>query len=106
MNARLRIPILCAMVCLLPMSAIAQDTAPTPAGIIGNMGDLYKIVQKRWIVAGKVTTLRGDPVAGARVDVEPTSASGQFRTLVTDFQGQFQTDYWLNSELVKNFLST
>jgi hypothetical protein len=103
MNARLRIPILCAMVCLLPMSAIAQDTAPTPAGIIGNMGDLYKIVQKRWIVAGKVTTLRGDPVAGARVDVEPTSASGQFRTLLTDFRGQFQTDYWLNSELIKEF---
>ncbi|MGD0012408.1 MAG: hypothetical protein ABSE93_28190 [Terriglobia bacterium] len=103
MNARLRIPILCAAVCLLPMSAIAQQTGPLLVGDVNDMRNLYGIVQKRWVVAGKVTTLRGDPVAGARVDVEPTSASGQFRTLVTDFQGQFQTDYFLNAELVKEF---
>jgi tetratricopeptide (TPR) repeat protein len=103
MNARLRIPALFAAACLLPVSAIAQNTAVTSPGGFGDSSSLYRIVQKRWVVAGKVTTLRGDPVAGARVDVEPTSAEGQFRTLVTDFQGQFQTDYWLNSELVKEF---
>ena len=103
MNAHLRIPVLGAVLCLLLVSAIAQVQMASQAPVTVSDANLYNIVQKRWVVAGKVTTLRGDAVAGARVDVEPTSASGQFRTMVTDFQGQFQTDYWLNSELVKEF---
>ena len=99
-NACPRITVLLAAACLSMASAVAQDSpSPTPF----NNPNLFSIVQKRWVVAGKVTTLGGDPVAGARVDVQPTSASGAFRTLVTDFQGMFQTDYWLNLDLVKQF---
>jgi tetratricopeptide (TPR) repeat protein len=100
MSTCLRILVLWAVACLLLMSAIAQvgaSQAPT------STDNLYRIVQKRWVVAGRVTTLEGNPVAGAKVDVQPTGASGAFRTLVTDFQGQFQTDYWLNTDLVKEF---
>jgi tetratricopeptide (TPR) repeat protein len=109
MNALLRIPVLFAAVCMLPVPLIAQsmgassaEGASLPTNTIGNINP-YNILQKHWLVAGKVTTLRGDPVAGAKVDVMPTGASGEFRTLVTDFQGAFQTDYWLNAELVKEF---
>ena len=99
-NACLRTTVLLAAACLSLASAIAQDSPPpTPF----SDPNLFSIVQKRWVVAGKVTTLEGDPVAGAKVDVQPTSASGAFRTLVTDFQGMFQTDYWLNLDLVKEF---
>jgi len=99
-NGCLRITVLLAAAYLSLASAAAQDSPP-PTGF--NEPNLFNIVQKRWVVAGKVTTLEGDPVAGARVDVQPTSASGAFRTLMTDFQGMFQTDYWLNLELVKEF---
>ena len=95
MNARLGASVLLATACLLsvclfPASAPAQGQAPATAapGLADTTTNLYDVVQKRWIVAGKVTTLEGNPVSGARVDVQPTSASGAFRTLVTDFQGQ------------------
>jgi tetratricopeptide (TPR) repeat protein len=78
------------------VSAIAQNN---PGGSINR----YNILQRHWVVAGKVTTLQGDPVAGAKVEVVPTSASGAFRTLVTNFQGEFETEYWLDPELVKEF---
>ena len=106
MNTWSRIPVLCAAICLLPTSAVAQQGLPAASGTIGddsNILNMSNVLQKRWVVAGKVTTLQGDPVAGAKVDVEPTGASGAFRILLTDFQGQFQTDYWLNLELVKEF---
>ena len=101
MDGHLRITVLLAAVCMLPVSSVAQVSnsgAPVPS--LGNINP-YNILQAHWLVAGKVTTLRGDPVAGAKVDVAPTSASGEFRTLVTNFQGEFQTEYWLNIEYVK-----
>ncbi|MGA2609457.1 MAG: hypothetical protein ABSH01_18605 [Terriglobia bacterium] len=109
MYAHLRLTVLFAAVCMLPVSSIAQTMGSTdamggalPSNMLGNINP-YNILQRHWVVAGKVTTLRGDPVAGAKVDVAPIGASGEFRTLVTDFQGVFQTEYWLNPELVKEF---
>jgi hypothetical protein len=68
--------------------------------------DINRIMQNHWILAGKVTTLRGDPIRGANVVVEPLNASGGFRNLTTDLQGGFQTEYWLNVETVKEFSVT
>jgi tetratricopeptide (TPR) repeat protein len=109
MNAHPRITVVFAAVCMLPVSSVAQTMGGTdPMGgalssnMLGNINP-YNILQKHWLVAGKVTTLQGDPVAGAKVDVTPTGAAGEFRTLLTDFQGQFHTDYWLNAQLVKEF---
>ncbi len=50
-------------------------------------------VENHLTVAGKVMTLRGDPIGGAQVLVEPIGAPVGFRTLKTDLQGRFQTDY-------------
>jgi tetratricopeptide (TPR) repeat protein len=102
MDARQRITVLFAAVCMLPVSSVAQVSSGALVPAIGGINP-YNILQGHWLVAGKVKTLRGDPVAGAKVDVVPTSASGEFRTLVTNFQGEFQTEYWLNVEFVKEF---
>ena len=105
MNARLCITVLLGAVCLLPGFAIAQmPTAVAPPGepaVDLSAMNAYSFQQRPWIVGGKVTTLQGDPVAGARVEVMPLSASGAFRTLITNFQGEFQTEYYLNGDLVK-----
>jgi tetratricopeptide (TPR) repeat protein len=104
MNARLCFAVLLGAVCLSTASATAQ--APTGAPVASPSVDLgvvnaYNFLERPWFVAGKVTTLQGDPVAGARVEVMPVSASGEFRTLMTNFQGEFETEYYLNGELVK-----
>jgi tetratricopeptide (TPR) repeat protein len=74
-----------------------------PGNTLGNINPYNDVLQKHWLVAGKVMTLRGDPVANAKVEVTPTGAAGEFRTLQTNFQGEFQTEYQLNSEFVKEF---
>ena len=60
------------------------------------------LIQKHWIVAGKVTTLSGDAVAGVKIWVQPT-ISAESRLVTTDRQGGFYTEYWLNADLVKQF---
>ena len=47
---------------------------------------------KVWVVAGKVMTLEGDVVPGARVQVSPLGA-GKLRIFNTDPSGDFQTFY-------------
>jgi len=94
MDACIRIALLLAVACLAPAYSLAQ--APTVAvGGLNHFGN--------WAVAGKVTTLDGRPVAGARVELLVTSISGGTRSLVTDNQGAFQTDFSLNVEVVRDF---
>jgi len=108
MSTRLRIFVLFAAVYILPLPAIAQTGVGQPLG--GGAGnntiaslDRFQVLQRQFLVSGKVTTLRGDPVARARVEVAPTGAQGEFRSLQTDLQGQFRTEYRLNAERVKDF---
>ncbi len=54
-----------------------------------------------WVVSGRVTTLGGDPVRGAKVLVTPTTGV-QARTLATDARGEFGTDYWLDVRIIKD----
>ncbi|MGA2609458.1 MAG: hypothetical protein ABSH01_18610 [Terriglobia bacterium] len=95
-------PILFAAMFLLPVSALAQDSTLAPMPKFGNISP-ENLLRRHWIVAGKVKTIRGDAVAGAKVNVAPTSIPGEFRTLVTNFQGEFRTEYWLNAKLVTEF---
>jgi tetratricopeptide (TPR) repeat protein len=98
MTARLRILVLAAVVCLSPALLMAQGAGMSTLDL--------SLTQKQWIVAGKVTTLRGDPISGAKVDVEPLSGSGGFRSLMTDLQGRFQTEYDIRADLVKELSVT
>jgi len=62
----------------------------------------YALVQTPWLVVGKVKNANGDPVRGAMVAVAPLIAA-QVRTLSTDAQGQFRTEYQLNAVGVDEF---
>jgi tetratricopeptide (TPR) repeat protein len=90
MIARLRIPILFGVACFLPLSAIAQINGAASAS--GRGMDQYAI----WPIQGKVKTLVGDPVGHAKVTVQPMNISASPRSLLTDLQGEFRTEYSLN----------
>jgi tetratricopeptide (TPR) repeat protein len=51
---------------------------------------LQEKVPRRWDIAGKVVTLRGDPVPGAKVQAE-TQMSSKRQTLTTNSDGDFHT---------------
>ncbi len=51
---------------------------------------LQERVPKRWDIAGKVVTLQGDPVPGAKVQAE-TPMSSKRQTLTTNSDGNFHT---------------
>jgi tetratricopeptide (TPR) repeat protein len=109
MNARVRLPILLAALCLLPASAIPQglgsgaSVSSNPAAV-PMLGDSSRYNFLSWTVSGRVTTLRGDPVSGARVVVVPTNTSSESRSLLTNLQGEFVTEYSLNVDLVRELV--
>jgi len=104
MIARLRIPALFAAACLLAVSALAQfSTTANP--LAPGLGDSNVFNYQQWPVAGQVKTLRGDPVAHARVEVMPANTGAEFRVLMTDLQGKFNTVFMLKTAMdsVKDF---
>ena len=81
---------------LLPVALRAQ----TPNASDGAINDVT-IHQEPWVVGGKVVTLEGGPVRDARVLVRPINVGAEFRMLGTNFLGEFQTDYLVNADVVK-----
>lgn len=53
-------------------------------------------------IQGRVTTLSGDPVQSADVQVDIGVGSNPVRSLETNLQGGFETDYVLDPVLVRN----
>jgi hypothetical protein len=103
---RIRVLIAMAALGLLPAALRAQGVAPMapqgPASEGAGLTEVNTMVQKQWIVAGQVVTLDGNPVRAARVQVSPINVGAEFRTLDTNVQGEFRTDYFINSDFVKN----
>jgi len=94
MNARVRMCVLLATTSLVPVCAAAQISPPNTSGI-----GLFA----QWLLGGRVTTLQGAAVVGARVQVIPKSFSASIRVQLTDRQGEFQTQYTLNMGEIKEF---
>ena len=94
MKAHFRLLLLFGAVCLLPVPLAAQGGQLPQSGGFGE-ADISRLQQTQWVITGKVTTLEGDPIRGARVLVKPTNIAGELRTLETTLQGGFYTDYWL-----------
>ncbi len=104
-RAHLRMLVLLAAVCLSPTPLIAQ-AGGWGGGLAVTAIDTFnrdRSVKNRWVVTGKVATLGGQPIQGAVVEVNPLYASGEFQSLVTDLQGNFLTDYWLNIAAANEF---
>jgi Tfp pilus assembly protein PilF len=87
------------LLCFLPTTGMAQGLGEANATVSVNP---YAQVQTTWLVAGKVKNAHGETVKGAAVTVAPTIAA-QVRTLATDAQGQFRTEYQLNAAGVDEF---
>ncbi|HLY59951.1 MAG TPA: hypothetical protein VKV95_04225 [Terriglobia bacterium] len=100
MKSRLGVFAILVGVCLLPAQMKAQSEAPPGQPGVANL-DITTYLQKHWIVAGRVTTVQGDPIRGARVAVKPINAAGEFQNFDTDFQGQFRAEFNLSADLVK-----
>jgi len=113
MNARVRAFIVGVVLCLLPAPLLGQGgggaSAVSLSGDPGTPGshnfDITTQLLKHWIVAGKVVNLHGDPVGGVKVVIQPAEG-GDFRTVQTDLQGEFQTTYEVNPLLVKQMTVT
>jgi hypothetical protein len=84
---------------LLPAAQRARAMAPQ--GPTNKSPVVIAIRQNDWGVAGQVVTLEGDPVRDARVVVQPINVGAESRTMRTNSQGKFRTDYFINAELVK-----
>jgi tetratricopeptide (TPR) repeat protein len=60
----------------------------------------YQFQQVRnWVIFGRVTTLDGQPVSGAKVRVDIGVSAQRPRTLQTNVQGEFKTEYGLDAKL-------
>jgi len=103
MSTNLRMFVLLAAVCLLLPTASRAQNYGGPISTLDSFNDTHQRLENQWWVAGKVTTLGGDPIRGAEVEVEPLNAGGEFRSFSTNLQGMFQTDYWLRIDLFKEF---
>jgi hypothetical protein len=93
--------VLLALLCVLPATLMAQvvDEIRTSG--------LYYGVQQLKVVAGKVSTANGDPVARATIEIQ-NNAAAPARTIQTDNRGIFQTDYQFltMTDEVKHFTVT
>ena len=76
-------------------AAPAPQQANTPAG----MADQINLEMSRpilWRISGQVVTLKGEPVAAAKITIDVGDFGTQpKRLLQTDLQGRFQADYEL-----------
>ena len=84
-----------------PLMAL-QAASPGSVAVMDTM-NRARSLKNHWWVSGKVTTIEGDPIQGAEVEVEPLNAAGEFRSFSTSLQGLFQTDYWLQVDVFKEF---
>ena len=90
-----RIHVLFTAVFLLGGSALAQVIGP------GSTPDRGLNLYNMWFIQGKVKPLQGDPVPHANVTVMPVDASAGPKSLLTNLQGEFRTEYSLNLENAK-----
>jgi tetratricopeptide (TPR) repeat protein len=121
LSVRVRTCVLIAAICLLPLRSAAQSGAQATSG--QSLGDFttgsvdarsgqpsdgfgsinpYNVPQKHWVVKGLVKDLKGNPVQGAKVIVEPLSGEADERPLQSDVLGHFYTEYWLNADLTRD----
>lgn len=77
-----------------PEAAWAQHKAPAPQS--------PKVRKQRWDVAGRVTTLNGDPLSAATVRIDVGAGAEFVRTLNTNLKGDFETEYSLEPNSYKS----
>jgi tetratricopeptide (TPR) repeat protein len=80
--------------------ASSRCWAQAGSGGVDTLGSALKSIEtKTWQVFGRVTDVRGDPVGGALVRVNIGMGSDPLRVLRSNLQGEFQTQYTLESSM-------
>jgi len=75
-----------------------QISIPTGTRAPLDGGSLDPIEKQDWHIFGKVTSLDGEPIGGAKVRADVGSGMGSVQTLDTDLQGNFRTEFSLDAQ--------
>jgi len=62
-------------------------------------------MQRQFLVAGRVTTLAGTAVVGAKVEAKPLTVFGETRHFKTDLMGEFRTVYTVGADFTNVYSS-
>ena len=98
--------LLAGSVLCLPRPAAAQRGGGLEAAMGDHRPDMPTVAMEynqrlKWTVFGQVLTLDGKPVRGAKVLVDVGGGGQGRRTLDTNLQGEFRTEYTLDTKLYK-----
>ena len=97
-----RVLLLCAVVFLLTLPLSAQNSEGPAPGSLGSQANtvlgMQSQMQRQFLVAGRVTTLTGAAVVGAKVEVKPLTVFGETRHFKTDLMGEFRTVYTVGAD--------
>ena len=90
----------------LPRPAAAQRGGGLEAAMGDHRPDMPTVAMEynqrlKWTVFGQVLTLDGKPVSGAKVLVDVGGGGQGRRKLDTNLQGEFRTEYILDTKLYK-----
>jgi len=80
---------------LFPLAAWAQ----VPGAAIGDLGKSMRTYEMiTWVVFGRATNTKGDPLGGVTVRLDVGAGMDTVRALKTNLQGEFQTEFKLNAD--------
>lgn len=103
----IRLLILSLLISLVPFPLLAQAPAGRgiPSGWDADM-TLRQVEKQTWHIFGKVTDLRGEPLLAASVRVDLGSGIQFVKSLSTNAQGDFRTEYTLDAKQWKRLAPT
>jgi tetratricopeptide (TPR) repeat protein len=79
---------------LFPLAAWAQTA--------GSLGDQLHIMESSdWVIFGRTTNMRGNPLGDVTVRVDVGTGAGSVRALKTNLQGEFRTQFTFDANLTK-----
>jgi tetratricopeptide (TPR) repeat protein len=88
---------------LFPLVAWAQ--VPQGSSGIGTLGkgslgnSVRTLEMITWVVVGRATNMKGDPLGGVTVRLDVGAGMNTLRALKTNLQGEFQTQFTLNATM-------
>ncbi len=109
MRGFLRLLLACLSVGFIPASLTAQSETTNPVFLgsqANTMLEMQSEQQRHWLISGKVASISGTPIIGAKVTVKPLTIYGETRTFKTDLMGEFRTDYSVGPDFTNVFATT
>jgi tetratricopeptide (TPR) repeat protein len=86
---------------LLPLAARGLGQDMSGHGRIESA--MRTMLTNDWVIVGRATDMKGNPLGGATVLVDVGVGSGSVQALRTNLQGEFQTEFTLDATLQRHF---